>query len=498
MSSPTLQTLSKEQRQKLLEDSPIKVYTPDGSEIIYGALPHQVVAHQSSAPNFLNLGTRGTGKSLQLRWDAIIRCLLIPNFRALIVRRTMPELRESHLYDIPLEMGKLGGDKNGYQWLSTFNIARFPNGSTLKFRHCETEKDIYNFLSSQYGFIGFDEVSTFLLKQFLMIAGAARAPEDSGYNAVVRASSNPLGVGAEWMKDWFIDKNVRAEDFPDYVPEDFEYIFSSLDDNPFINRKDYEKRLRNMPEHVRRAWLLGEFVIEGSYFGDFRQRKDGAPWHVINEIPCILERRTGQLTPINEVPWIDIYRAVDWGYFPDPAVCLWIAVLPTGRAIVFKEQKWRKTVAADVAKEIVRLSAGMRIVDTYCDPTMDIQQGTVPFTIRDIFEQNGVPLTPATNRREVYGYAINDYLNTIVDGLPKLQIVFRPNENSVWSCKDLVRTIPLMRMDDNDTRKIADGDDHWVVALAYFCMSQSPPSQDPVERIVKPWMKKKPQRLILR
>lgn len=453
-------------------DTPkLSVVDETGKEtIIYAPMDYQCAYHASTAPNLLALGTRGTGKSLMGRMDAILRCLAVPNFRALILRRTMPELRRSHLVYIEREMKLLGGI-----FLHTTFTARFPNGSSIVFAHVETEADILNFLSSEYSLIFFDELSTFSLNQFLQISAAARAPEGCGHTALVRAGSNPLGSGAEWMEAWFVTHNVRLEDYPDYNPDDFEMQFSSLDQNQHLDRKAYAARLRNLPEHVRRAWLLGEFVNEGAYFSDFHKTKeDGSPWHVVGQLP------TWKGESVLDLPWINIYRAIDWGYFPDPAVCLWIAVLPNKRAFVFKERKWLRTLAADVAKDIKRESQGMRIVESFCDPTMLIKEGQ-DYSIGEIFESNGVPVTAAKNDRILYGYAVHEYLNEQIDELPKIQML-------QYACPDLIRTIPQMRMDKTDPRKLGDGDDHWVVALAYFCMGQASPSKDPVAVVSRRWM----------
>ncbi len=463
-------------------DGAVRIVDEEGNEkVLYQAEEHQITGHLSEAPNFLAWGTRGTGKSTWLRWDAIIRCLLIPNFRALIVRRTMPELRQSHLFDIPLEMKMLGG-----VYLETTFTAKFPNGSVILFRHCETEKDVMNFLSSQYGFVGFDEISTFSLEQFLKISGVARAPKEAGYKAVVRCASNPLGMGAKWMKQWFIDKKVNFEDFPDYNPADFDALFSTLRDNSHIDADEYEKRLKNLPEHVRRAWLNGEFVIEGAYFTDFRPFKDKQEWHVIHQVP-LWRGRERELRPIFTYDWIQVYRAIDWGFWPDPAVCLWIAVLPNGRAIVFKEKHWFRKTATEVARDIKRESAGMNIAQSFCDPSMFINTGQTDYSIGEFFENEGVPLEPSVNKRELYGYAIHQYLNTIVDDLPQVQIL-------EGMCPDLLRTLPAMEMDLNDPAKLADGEDHWVVALAYFCMGSAPPSQDPHRDTVPFWLRPKSKR----
>ena len=435
---------------------------------------NQTAFHESDAPNLLALGTRGTGKSTMLRWDAIIRCLIFPGFRALILRRTMPDLRKSHLAFIDYEMRMLGGT-----FLHTTFEAKFPNGSVIQFSHCEKMTDVLNYLSSEWGFIGFDELSTFLLEMFLQISAAARASVSAPYKAMVRACSNPLGIGAGWMKQWFIDKDVNLAEYPDYHPDDFEMQFSRLDGNKYVNKQEYEKRLRNLPEHIRKAWLRGEFVTEGAYFTDFMRNKevdgDIIPWHCVGVMP------TWKGASVFSLPWIKIYRSIDWGYFPDPAVCHWHLVLPNGRKLTFKEQTWKRTLAADVAAAIKHQSDGMHVVETYCDPTMFIKTGNAPYSIGEIFEQNGVPLTASQNDRELYGYSIHEMLNTIIDDLPSWQILEH-------ACPELVRTIPLLQMDTSDARKIANGPDHWAISCAYFAMGGAPPSRDPIVPPLPRWM----------
>lgn len=462
---------------------PVELYRPDPKL-------HQPEFHASECPNLLALGPRGTGKSTQLRFDAILRCLMIPNFRALILRRTMPELRESHLNYIEREMKLLGGE-----FLKTTFTAHFPNGSTISFRHCETEADVLNFLSAQYGLIVFDELSTFSLKMFLMISAACRAPADAGYQAVVRAGSNPLGEGADWMYAWFVDHTVDPEDYPEYNPADYQMIFSRLEDNDHLDVKAYRAKLANLPEHVRRAWLDGERVDEGAYFSDFCKQKlvhvgdddmQLVPWHTVSTLPKWRDE-DGQERPILDFKWFNIYRAIDWGYDPDPAVCLWIAMLPNKRAIVFMERTWKRTLAKDVALDIKRESRGMRITESFCDPTMNMKDGQ-DYSIGEIFEQNGVPVTPMKNDRALFGYAVHEYLNTLIDGRPQLQIV---DAKTVYGCPKLIQTLPQLRRDPNHPERIGDGNDHYVVALAYFCMGMAVPSRSRSTVSVPRWMQPK-------
>jgi phage terminase large subunit len=209
-------------------DSALTITQPDGSVLaLYTPLPHQLLLHQASEPNVLLEGGRGSGKSLALRFDAHMRALMFPGFTYLLLRRTMPELRRSHLHFIEAEMKQLGG-----YYHKTENCAVYPNSSKGYFSHVETEADILNFLSSAFGDIYWDELSTFSLKMFTEISTSARAEETAPYTAIVRAGTNPLGEGASWVRQWFLDKSVNLWIYPDYHPSDFKSIHSTYLDKP--------------------------------------------------------------------------------------------------------------------------------------------------------------------------------------------------------------------------------------------------------------------------
>jgi phage terminase large subunit len=465
----------------------LAIEQPDGTvKVLYEALPHQVPYHESTLPNLIMVGPRGTGKSVCARYDAHMRAMQVPRFRYLIMRRTMPELKRSHLQYVNDEMRQLGGDFH-----NTDSIARYPNGSLGYYGHCDSPNDTMKYLSSEYDLVIADEITTFTGDLILKMASCARVPRDSGRVAMFRGGTNPLGIGAEFVRKYFVDKNVSAEENPDYLPDEWGILTHKLSDNTYLDVDQYRKRLQALPEHVRRAWLEGEWVVEGAYFTDFRPFKDGEPWHVISQAPTWATPQ-GRISVLS-APWVNIYRAIDWGYAPDPAVCLWIAVLPNKRAIVFKERHWKETLAADVAQQIKRASEGMRVVETFCDPTMMINDGKGAYGIGEIFEQHGVPLTPSTNKRDLYGYAIHNYLNTLIDAgdgsgpAPQLQIMA---ESGIYGAPNLIRTIPSIQIGSPDPNKMANGNDHWVVALAYFAMSQAAPSRDPESTAVgglRPW-----------
>src|SRR5262245_6407966 len=122
------------------------------------------------------------------------------------------------------------------------------------------------YLSSEFARLYVDEITTFPGDMILKLASTVRVPEGSDALAALRGGTNPLGESAAWVKRWFIDKDVPLEESEDYRPEDYTALKMVPADNPHMDWKQYTRRLANLPEHVRRAWLLGEWVIEGVYF----------------------------------------------------------------------------------------------------------------------------------------------------------------------------------------------------------------------------------------
>lgn len=169
-------------------------------------------------------------------------------------------------------------------------------------------------------------------------------------------------------------------------------------------------------------------------------------------------------------PSVQIYRSFDMGFFPDPAYCLWIAHLGN-RYIAFKERSWIKTIVPDIARDIKAESEGMKIINTYCDPSIDINTGQDVNTIKDDFEMRGVPMENSVNNREHYAQSIHTALGLeVAPNVPLLQIL--NGSGKPLGCPYLIRTLPMMRYDEKHPLAMADHrDDHPTVALAYFLIS---------------------------
>lgn len=292
---------------------------------------------------------------------------------------------------------------------------------------------------------------------------------------------NPVGESIEELWKYFVDKTVEPEEDPEYDPRDWLAIEIHRADNPSIDEAEYRKQFAGLPAHYRKAWLDGVRMDARTLF-EVQKTKDGKPYHYISELPSVGD------VPLLNVPWIQVYRAFDMGFFPDPAVCVWFAVVGR-RIIAIHEETWFKTIAKDLAASIQEthheLVGETGCVMTYADPQIDVRTGQDAVTVRDVLEMNGVPIECSINDRVLYADAIHSLLGEEVEpGVPRFQ-VYEPG------CPMLAKYLTKMRWDEKNPRKMADHKfDHWVVALAYFAISSGILSLSQKETITKDpaWM----------
>jgi hypothetical protein len=436
-------------------------------KVLYSPTAKQVVFHEHPARNVLYGGAAGGGKSHALRWDAYMRCLSVPHYRALLLRRTYPELENTHLENVPVDQA------NGLpcEYLKSERKVRFGNGAVLQFGHCEDESAVAKYLSTEYDAIYFDELVTFSEKQFLMIRSRARSTKP-GVRPAIKAGTNPGGPESHWVRRRFIWQDLTPKEDPRYRPEDYAYIAATLDDNPHIDREEYAANLESLPEELARAYRYGDWdIFPGQYFGEWRKAKHVTGEHI--EHPRHFKR----------------VRAVDWGYVK-PGVCLWLVQLPdSGRWYLEHEYVFSRTLAADVAAEIVRRTHDMGVKPSYtvADTSMWTPDGTVGESMAETFQRHGCPLIQADKRRlgtmdRPLGWQrFRHWLKDAPDGVPWLTV--SPE------CAYTARTIPALVSDKHKPEDVdSDGEDHAADALRYFVMSRPPlnAAGDP-RKVPPPW-----------
>ena len=182
----------------------------------------QVNFLESAADLVIGGGAAGAGKTYALLMEPI-RHSANPHFRAVIFRRTIPQIKnEGGLWDTSKELYLKLRDNDGRQPTATDHPPKwkFPSGATLLFAGLESESSKFSWDGSQVALLCFDELIHFSQSQFWYLVGRNRST--SGIRPYVRATTNPQTSG--WVKrliSWWIypddyaDVNLRGMAIPE-------------------------------------------------------------------------------------------------------------------------------------------------------------------------------------------------------------------------------------------------------------------------------------------
>lgn len=463
----------------------ITVTAPDGTvEVLYKPHPQQLKFHSATAPYRLFGGAAGGGKSTALRFEAYARCMQIPGYRVLLLRRVLPELKSTHLRELPMELSKLlglgrrGGPSYKDVYRATDYTVTWPNGSILQFGSCDNDDSVTKFLSTEYDAAFFDELTTFPLNMYRMIE--SRVGRRAGMPWTIAAGTNPVGIGAAWVKALWITKDPDPDEAPNYDPNQYAYVPAGVEDNPSLS-PDYALKLENLPsEALRRAYRYGSWeFLEGQFFSQFRSHKDGEPWHVLLDPPSV-----GGMD-VRRHPQLEWFRAIDWGVTSD-AVCGWYCCLPNGRVVKVYERVWKAFIPAEqMGREIcdfTKKNIAGKVRYTVVDPKAFTREGALGVSVAEALTRGGVPCLKADNERELGWHQVQSWMTTLGDdGKPLLQFWGPGTPQTIKTIPTLVRH--KTRTDDIHHLGV---NDHCADETRYALMSRPAPTKikaKPDERI---------------
>ena len=213
-------------------------------------------------------GAAGGGKSSSLLLAAL-QFVHVPRYSALILRTDLQRLRLAGGL-IPRSHEWL---HNKAKWNGTSHMWTFPNGATLQFGYLTDSKDKYRYGSSEYQFIGFDELTEFPEEDYLFMFSRLRMTEDlrnAGIPYRMRAASNPGGKGHEWVKNRFVNKiaedDLRLDSIKDIYwvgssTGERAFVPAKVKDNPSVNEEDYTENLMHLPPVTRERLLRGDWSV---------------------------------------------------------------------------------------------------------------------------------------------------------------------------------------------------------------------------------------------
>ena len=376
--------------------------------ILWKPQPRQVAFMARAEEEALYGGAAGGGKSEALIIEAL-RQVHIPHYRALILRKTYPELSElidkSRKYYPPAFPG--------CKYNETKHAWTFPSGARITFGAMQREADKHKYQGRAFDFIGFDELTHFTYDQYSYLVSRNR-PNGAGTRVYMRATANPGGVGHGWVKERFITAappmtpiiDTVQVVFPDGHREPREkrriFVPSTVFDNTALmeNDPDYVARLASMPEADREALLYGNWdSFSGQVFTEWRN--DPAHYH---------DRLWTHVIEPFKIPasW-KLYRGFDFGY-ARPFSVGWYAVDHDNRLYRIRELygctgdpnvgvKWEPARIAGEIKRIEHDDPNLkgRTIHGIADPA--ITKAEMGESVAEIMERTGIYFDAGDHQR---------------------------------------------------------------------------------------------------
>jgi len=423
-----------------------------------------------------------------------------PEYRALIIRRTFPDLE----INVRPECNKLylfDSQGNPFaKWLDKKKSYIFPSGATITLVHCRDKNALTKYIGGNNDFIFVDEANQFPWEWIEDISSSCRTT-----HKIIRAqmvlTSNPGGIGHYWLLKKFVEKckpipvgdKIYYKDFkvsiqpyksaPPFKDTDgveWQYIPATVFDNPsLLQNPDYVNVLKNITNPTKRAmWLEGMWdAAPGLYFDNFLYDED----HIIKQKDFVWGVDFSLKTH-------EIYRFIDYGTKAPTAVLFAAFNKKTGKLVIFDELIMKggnliqdefefdfetsaaPTVQAKMILAYTRSRHPYLTEDDFEDNIADSamwqktsEKDEVLYSPAELYEEAGLSLTSCGKKNRVQEAAVvYDGFNIPFDGIPRIRIT----ENCFYTI-ETVQTADQSpkNMDDINT----ECEDHAIDSLKYGC-----------------------------
>lgn len=405
----------------------------------------------------------------------------------MIVRKSYPELIANHVKPLKQILG-CGSKNAAAKYNTSEKEMRFPNGSTILFRYCDTESDVDRYQGTEVDVLFLDEATQLSEDQIKKIVACVRGTNN--FPKRIYYTCNPGGKSHGYIKRLFIDRKYESGEYP----EDYSFIQALVTDNKALmeNNPDYVRQLEALPPKLKEAWMNGRWdVFFGAYFEEFRTTPDPQMCHEagITEEEALEDHRYAHVIEPFEIPsdW-KIYRSYDWGY-GKPFSCGWWAVDYEGTAYRILELygctgtpnegvRWSNKEQFGKIAEIEREHPWLRgkKIQGVADPS--IWDGSHGISAAEEAEKFQLWFEPGINDRIPGWMQFRERMKFDENG--KAMIYF------FNTCKDAIRTIPLMMYDEHKVEDLdSDLEDHACDEIRYFCMMR-PIAPRVIETKMKP------------
>ena len=409
--------------------------------------------HMSTADRTVYGGAKGGGKSCALVMEALAYGLENAGAEMYLFRETYDDLDANIIKEwkekVPKEL---------YDYKEGKYAATLINGTVIKFRYIRNLQDAEGYQGRSMDWIGVDELTKHTRKAIQILLSCLRSPK--GFKPKFRGTCNPGGIGHSEVKEDYIDATDYGNNIAiDKVTgESIEFIPATVYDNDTLMKNDpaYVKRLENLPDKERKAFLLGEWdLFDGQYFGQFDRKM-----HVVK--PFVIPNH-----------WTR-YRSLDYGL--DMLAVLWYAVSPQNEVYVYKELHESDHIVSKACERIKAVNGSDRIAKTYAPSDLGSRQKDTGTPITELFNTNGVILSQTSNKRVMGWYSVKEALKVIDSKDIETGEPTKVSKLKIFSnCRNLINNLPQVQKaehDPNDVSETPHDLTHICDALRYYCVTR--------------------------
>lgn len=287
MTAPTVEVTAEERLeydQRLekarREELPAQERMVEGSPVIWAPQPGSQ-SEFMDCPMFevLYHGTRGPGKTdaLLMSFAQFVGKGHGRAWRGILFRQTYPQLgdvvaKSEKWFRLIFPGAKFNRSKMAWEW---------PTGEVLLFRHIMRPEDYWNYHGHEYPWIGFEELTNWSTDECYTSMFACCRSSSPNVPRMVRATTNPYGVGHHWCKNrwrlhgvWWNTIFIHdATDSAGRAEPPRAAIHGHIDENKILMAADptYKATIAAAAtnESMAKAWLNGSWdVVAGGMFGD--------------------------------------------------------------------------------------------------------------------------------------------------------------------------------------------------------------------------------------
>jgi hypothetical protein len=317
--------------------------------------------------------------------------------------------------------------------------------------------------------VGIDELTKHEKKSVQVILSCLRSPK--GFPPRFRGTCNPGGIGHVWVKEDYIEPTEYGKKIThcDVTGSTRQFIPATVFDNDVLMENDpnYIKRLENLPEKEKQAFLHGNWdIIEGRFFTSYN--KDV---HVVE--PFKVDKGWRR------------YISLDYGL--DMLSVLWYAVDNHGTIYIYRELNEKDVIISEAAKLIKKYSYDDYIYLTYAPGDLWNRRQESGKSAADIFRENGIQLVKADRNRENGCFAMKELLKPydirdMETGEPKTTSKIQIFE----TLKVLRKHLRIIQTDEKNPNVYATEPHditHIIDAFRYFCINRYKPAEKKKKKV---------------